>query len=66
MYGDEGRRQHWHLIEEKLMDVCQEAFDYFLQLQSEIHREAWTSLLLLVLTRMLKMPDSRVSAPFSS
>lgn len=65
MYGDEGRRQHWHLIEEKLMDVCQEAFDYFLQLQSETHREAWTSLLLLVLTRMLKMPDSRFAVHVS-
>ncbi|XP_050306443.1 brefeldin A-inhibited guanine nucleotide-exchange protein 1 [Anthonomus grandis grandis] len=65
MYCDEGRRQHWHLIEEKLMDVCQEAFDYFLQLQSEAHREAWTSLLLLVLTRMLKMTDDRFAVHVS-
>ncbi|KAH1004368.1 hypothetical protein HUJ04_004126 [Dendroctonus ponderosae] len=65
MYSDEGRRQHWHLIEERLIEVCQEAFDYFLQLQSETHREAWTSLLLLVLTRMLKMPDSRFAVHVS-
>ncbi|XP_066147847.1 brefeldin A-inhibited guanine nucleotide-exchange protein 1 isoform X2 [Euwallacea fornicatus] len=65
MYGDEGRRQHWHLIEEKLVEVCQEAFAYFLELQSETHRDAWTSLLLLVLTRMLKMPDSRFAVHVS-
>ncbi|KAL1518342.1 hypothetical protein ABEB36_001979 [Hypothenemus hampei] len=65
LYGDEGRRQHWNLIEEKLMEVCQEAFDYFLQLQSESHRETWTSLLLLVLTRMLKMTDSRFAVHVS-
>lgn len=61
MYCDEGRQQHWPVIETKLLSVCQEALEYFLQLQSEGHREAWTSLLLLVLTRMLKMPDKRVS-----
>ncbi|CAG9761800.1 unnamed protein product [Ceutorhynchus assimilis] len=65
MYCDEGRREHWHVIEEKLMDVCQEAFDYFLQLQSEAHRDAWTTLLLLVLTRMLKMPDDRFAVHVS-
>lgn len=61
MYCDEGREQHWPVIETKLISVCQEALEYFLQLQSEGHREAWTSLLLLVLTRLLKMPDKRVS-----
>jgi brefeldin A-inhibited guanine nucleotide-exchange protein len=61
MYCDDSRRQHWSLIETKLIGVCQEALDYFLKLQSEAHREEWTMLLLLVLTRLLKMPDDRVS-----
>ncbi|XP_030763056.1 brefeldin A-inhibited guanine nucleotide-exchange protein 1 [Sitophilus oryzae] len=65
MYCDEGRRRDWDIIETKLIAVCQEGFDYFLQLQSETHREAWTSLLLLVLTRMLKMPDSRFAVHVS-
>lgn len=64
MYCDEGRQKHWTVIETKLITVCQEALDYFLKLQSEGHREAWTSLLLLVLTRLLKMPDNRVSCIF--
>ncbi|KAF5295877.1 hypothetical protein FQR65_LT10364 [Abscondita terminalis] len=61
MYGDDARTAHWPLIQTRLIAVCQEALEYFLQLQSEAHRDAWTSLLLLVLTRMLKMPDDRVS-----
>ncbi|XP_057662143.1 brefeldin A-inhibited guanine nucleotide-exchange protein 1 isoform X1 [Diorhabda carinulata] len=59
MYCDEGRQEHWPIIETTLITVCQEALEYFLSLQSENHREAWTSLLLLVMTRLLKMPDSR-------
>lgn len=61
MYSDESRRRDWQDIEQRLIAVCTEALDYFLSLQSEPHRDAWTSLLLLVMTRLLKMPDSRVS-----
>lgn len=61
MYGDEGRRDDWPAIQKRLITICKEALEYFLHLQSEAHREAWTSLLLLVLTRILKMPDDRVS-----
>lgn len=63
MYSDEGRREQWYVIEKKLIMVCKEALEYFLKLESEGHRDAWTSLLLLIMTRLLKMPDSRVSYP---
>ncbi|CAH1119686.1 unnamed protein product [Phaedon cochleariae] len=66
MYGDEGRRQHWPAVEATLISVCREALDYFLRLDSERHRDAWTSLLLLVMTRLLKMPDGRFAAHVSS
>lgn len=61
MYCDTSRSQDWPGIEKRLIDVCKDAFKYFLTLQSEAHREAWTSLLLLVLTRLIKMTDKRVS-----
>lgn len=61
MYSDEKRRDDWVEVEQRLIGVCKEALEYFLTLQSEAHREAWTSLLLLVMTRLLKMPDRRVS-----
>jgi len=40
--------------------VCSEALAYFINLTSESHREAWTSLLLLLLTRTLRLPDDKV------
>lgn len=61
MYSDENRRDDWVEVEQRLITVCKEALEYFLSLQSEPHRDAWTSLLLLVMTRLLKMPDRRVS-----
>lgn len=65
MYSDDSRTTHWPLIQTRLISVCQEALEYFLQLQSEAHRDAWTSLLLLVLTRILKMSDDRFAAHIS-
>lgn len=61
MYSDENRRDDWVEVEQRLIAVCKEALEYFLSLQSEPHRDAWTSLLLLVMTRLLKMPERRVS-----
>jgi brefeldin A-inhibited guanine nucleotide-exchange protein len=61
MYSDENRRDDWPDVEGRLISVCKEALEYFLALQSETHRDCWTSLLLLVMTRLLKMPDQRVS-----
>lgn len=64
MYSDDSRSRDWPEIETRLISVCKEGFEYFLTLQSEAHRDAWTSLLLLVLTRLIKMPDQRVSYYF--
>jgi len=64
MYSDENRQNDWIDIEQRLINVCKEALEYFLSLQSEPHRDAWTSLLLLIMTRLLKMPDHRVSVIF--
>ena len=61
MYSDESRSQDWRDIEARLISVCKEALEYYLALQNETHRDAWTSLLLLVLTRLIKMTDQRVS-----
>ena len=40
--------------------VCSEALAYFITVNSESHREAWTSLLLLLLTKTLKINDDKV------
>lgn len=40
--------------------VCSEALAYFITVNSESHREAWTNLLLLLLTKTLKINDEKV------
>ncbi|XP_071174022.1 brefeldin A-inhibited guanine nucleotide-exchange protein 1-like isoform X5 [Mytilus edulis] len=59
MYNDDARRGEWSQIENKIISVCKESLEYFLSLESDSHRDAWNSLLLLLLNRLLKMSDDR-------
>ncbi|NXU24634.1 BIG2 protein, partial [Thalassarche chlororhynchos] len=60
MYVDENRRDSWDAIQRRLLSVCSEALAYFITVSSESHREAWTNLLLLLLTKTLKISDEKV------
>ncbi|EMP41223.1 Brefeldin A-inhibited guanine nucleotide-exchange protein 1 [Chelonia mydas] len=62
MYMDESRTGAWDEVQQRLLNVCSEALSYFLTLASESHREAWTNLLLLFLTKVLKISDERFKA----
>uniref|UniRef100_A0A8V5H9F0 Uncharacterized protein n=1 Tax=Melopsittacus undulatus TaxID=13146 RepID=A0A8V5H9F0_MELUD len=62
MYVDENRRNSWDAIQQRLLSVCSEALAYFITVNSESHREAWTNLLLLLLTKTLKISDEKVRA----
>ncbi|XP_072897157.1 brefeldin A-inhibited guanine nucleotide-exchange protein 1 isoform X5 [Hemitrygon akajei] len=62
MYTDENRSDAWAEVQHRLLNVCSEALSYFLTLTSESHREAWTNLLLLFLTKVLKINDERFKA----
>ncbi|KAJ7338896.1 hypothetical protein JRQ81_012798 [Phrynocephalus forsythii] len=62
MYMDDSRKDAWQEVQQRLLNVCSEALSYFLTLTSESHREAWTSLLLLFLTKVLKITDERFKA----
>ncbi|CAL1607164.1 unnamed protein product [Knipowitschia caucasica] len=46
----------------RLLVVCTEALEYFISLTSESHRESWNSLLMLLLTRTLRLPDDKFQA----
>ncbi|KAL2104143.1 hypothetical protein ACEWY4_001011 [Coilia grayii] len=59
MYSDHKLQDSWPDIQTRLLLVCSEALGYFISLTSESHREAWTSLLLLMLTRTLRLPDDK-------
>ncbi|PNJ47783.1 ARFGEF1 isoform 3 [Pongo abelii] len=62
MYMDESRVSAWEEVQQRLLNVCSEALSYFLTLTSESHREAWTNLLLLFLTKVLKISDNRTTS----
>lgn len=49
-----------------LCSVCSEALAYFVTVSSESHREAWTNLLLLLLTKTLKISDDKVRKGWKS
>uniref|UniRef100_W5M5H3 ARF guanine nucleotide exchange factor 2 n=1 Tax=Lepisosteus oculatus TaxID=7918 RepID=W5M5H3_LEPOC len=59
MYMDDKLKDSWSAIQARLLRVCSEALAYFITLTSESHREAWTSLLLLLLTKTLKLTDDK-------
>ncbi|XP_067107954.1 brefeldin A-inhibited guanine nucleotide-exchange protein 1 isoform X2 [Osmerus mordax] len=62
MYSDPGRQAAADEVQRRLLHVCSEAVAYFLTLTSESHREAWTNLLLLFLTKVMKISDDRFKA----
>lgn len=66
MYSDEVHRNDWAKVETLLVEVACEALEYFLALSNEMHIDAWTPILLLLLTRILKMSDSRFAVHASS
>uniref|UniRef100_A0A665VSJ2 ADP-ribosylation factor guanine nucleotide-exchange factor 2 (brefeldin A-inhibited) n=1 Tax=Echeneis naucrates TaxID=173247 RepID=A0A665VSJ2_ECHNA len=59
MYSDLQLQDSWPDIQTRLLLVCSEALAYFISLTSESHREAWNSLLMLLLTRTLRLPDDK-------
>ncbi|XP_053572906.1 brefeldin A-inhibited guanine nucleotide-exchange protein 2 [Bombina bombina] len=66
MNTDETRRDSWDEIQQRLLNVCSEALSYFITVNSESHREAWTNLLLLLLTKTLKVSDEKFKAHAST
>ncbi|XP_077043607.1 brefeldin A-inhibited guanine nucleotide-exchange protein 2 isoform X2 [Agelaius phoeniceus] len=66
MYVDESRREAWDAVQRRLLSVCSEALAYFITVNSESHREAWTNLLLLLLTKTLKISDDKFRAHAST
>uniref|UniRef100_A0A8B9IBQ5 ARF guanine nucleotide exchange factor 2 n=1 Tax=Anser brachyrhynchus TaxID=132585 RepID=A0A8B9IBQ5_9AVES len=66
MYVDENHRDSWDAIQQRLLSVCTEALAYFITVNSESHREAWTNLLLLLLTKTLKINDEKFRAHAST
>jgi len=41
--------------------ICLTSFEYFLSLEAEMHREAWSTVIILIISKMNKLPDDKVS-----
>ena len=61
MLGDENREDDHQVIEERLLQLVNSGFEYFLLLSSELHRESWTSVLLLIFSRILLLTTDEVT-----
>lgn len=57
---------YWHCVSAFFCRVCTEALSYFIGLTSESHREAWNMLLMLLLTRTLRLPDDKARTHWRS
>ena len=60
MLGDENRVDDHQVIEERLLQLVNGGFEYFIALSSELHRDSWTPVLLLIFSRILQLPADKV------
>ena len=60
MLCDENRVDDLQVIEERLLDLVNGGLDYFITLSSELHRDSWTPVLLLIFSRILQLPTDKV------
>ncbi|PAA89773.1 hypothetical protein BOX15_Mlig000993g4 [Macrostomum lignano] len=58
--SDPSRVRESELIHTKLVNMCSDALQHYLSLPTDIHREAWNSLLLLVLVRLSRLPSDKL------
>jgi hypothetical protein len=54
------RKCKHHLFDFFFRRITRDSLDYYLTLQSESHRDAWTNVLILLLTKLLKFNEERV------
>ena len=60
LYHDETRQVEWDSVATKLTDLGKEALEYYVTLEAESHREAWSPLMLLFLSRIIQLSDAKV------
>ena len=60
MLADKERVADYNIVEARLLQLVNGGLEYFLQLTSEVHREAWTSVLLLIFVQMLQLQSQQV------
>lgn len=57
---DESRRVHWTHAQNVTSTVITDSLQYYLSLNNHYHRTSWNSILLLILTKLYKLPEDKV------
>ncbi|CAF0873235.1 unnamed protein product [Didymodactylos carnosus] len=59
LYNDSSRRECWDTLRRRIIRLTRDSIEYYLTLQSESHRDAWTNVLILLYSKLLKLDDER-------
>ncbi|XP_074598871.1 ADP ribosylation factor guanine nucleotide exchange factor Sec71 isoform X2 [Brevipalpus obovatus] len=59
MFTDERREADLPTIQDQLIALSRFALEYFLTLDIELHREAWTSVIVLIFYKLNRLPDDK-------
>ncbi|CAF1154793.1 unnamed protein product [Rotaria sordida] len=59
LYTDPKRNDSMDILKRRIVKLTHSTLEYYAQLQSESHRDAWTSVLMLIFTKFLKLNEDR-------
>jgi brefeldin A-inhibited guanine nucleotide-exchange protein len=65
LYHDEGRQNEWGKVADKLTHLGKDALEYYVTLETESHRDAWSPLMLLFLWKINQLTDEKVTVKFN-
>lgn len=65
LYDDETRTDEWSDVADKLTELGREALEYYVTLETESHRDAWSPLMLLFLSRVIQLSDDKFKTHIS-
>lgn len=59
---DESRRVHWAHAQNVACTVVNNSIQYYLSLNNHYHRTSWNPILLLIFTKLYKLPEDKVGS----
>lgn len=62
---DESRRVHWEHAQNVASNVINDSLQYYLSLNNHYHQTSWNTILLLIFTKLYKLPEDKVQKIFS-
>ncbi|CAF1321481.1 unnamed protein product [Adineta steineri] len=59
LYSDPDRNNSTDILKRRILKLARDSLEYYVALQSESHRDAWTNVLILIFTKFLKLNEER-------